>query len=165
MRFAIAFFGLAIVGLAGWMLLDLRSATPKPVPVAATPAEPPAPPPVRTLAPPLPIASPTGAPERPIAPNPGNAPNAPEADDPVASGNPMDQVKMGKTLREWRHYYGERQRAIQEEMYKNEDVLDRAEGDDPPSAAQQADARAHLEELKARMRSDLVELRKIESSP
>ena len=77
----------------------------------------------------------------------------------------MDAVKLGKTVREWRHFYGERQRAIQEDMFKYEELLDRDGTDDQPSAAQLSDARARLEELKRRMREDLLELRKIEASP
>ncbi len=83
----------------------------------------------------------------------------------MAAVNPMDVVKMGKTVREWRHYYGERQRAIQEDMNRYEEILDRDGSDDQPSPAQLSDAHNRMEELKRRMRDDLLELRKIETSP
>jgi hypothetical protein len=179
MRYLVALFALAVIGIAVWMLIDLRGTTSQPSPAtpstssanATAPSGP-------TLARPLPIAAPPSGPTplTKLTPPYPQAPNVPapppvnpetmESDDPAAAPNSqLDSVKMGKTIREWRHYYGERQRAIQQDLYRYEDIMDRESDSTPPSAAELSDARARIQELTKRMRDDLSELKKIETSP
>jgi hypothetical protein len=172
MRLAIAGLSLAIVLLVGWMLFALHPSAPPdlnrgsrtPLATETATAEP-TPPRPAAPAPALPLPV-RPLPTTPPAPNAEAPPSpAPEGDEAAATANPMDVVKMGKTVREWRHYYGVRQRAIQEDLFKYQEIIDRDGSDDQPSAAQLSDARARVDELRQRMREDLIELRKIEASP
>jgi hypothetical protein len=150
---AIAALLAATLALTAWILLDLRVAHREPEPAAPHPATaPPLPPPPRaTLTPPSPSPPPrVPAPPPPPAPSPGD---------------PRDRVVDGKTLREWRHYYAERQHEIMAEMDRYQSVVARAEAGEEPDPRELGDAHDKLRELKQRMKDDLEALAKIESSP
>jgi hypothetical protein len=149
----------ATLGVVVFIFVDLRAAsTPAPPapPAPTTVAAPALPPPRATPA----LPPPAPSPPRPAPPSP--SPPAPVAQAPA---DPLDRLVEGRSIRQWRDYYTRRDRDIQAEIDRRQDVVQRAERGEEPDDKELGDAHTRIAELRELMKQDAQELQRIENTP
>lgn len=93
------------------------------------------------------------------------APAAAASPSPSLPADPLDQVVGGKSKREWRAYYADRQRRIVSDIDHYQQVVDRAIRGEEPDPRELTEAHDQIAELRERMRQDIEALARIEATP
>jgi hypothetical protein len=161
-RFVILGFAICILGAVGYMIAELHR-----VPAsAAQPAAPPpatSPTPAATATTPAKPTLPARAPRSWAPPPSATPPPSPATETPpdATAAARLDEVHLGKTLRQWRHDFGDKMRATQDELHKAQEIVDR-----PGATPAELDlARGRVKVLTQRMHEDMLELQRIEATP
>jgi hypothetical protein len=114
------------------------------------------------------VAAPQPSPQPP-QPSPTPPPSAPAAAVPAkpAAGpaDPLDTVVNGKTRRQWHAYYADRERQMQAEIDRRQEIVSRAERGEEPDPGELGEAHVRIRELRDLIKVDQLALQQIDATP